>query len=62
MKEDKESCNGYQTTDEEKVNFWILEIKTGKVTGPLGNESFIAKKAELEISKDVVLQEIDDIR
>ncbi|MBK5446956.1 DUF3997 domain-containing protein [Peribacillus sp. TH24] len=62
LKEDEDSSNGYQISDEDKVNFWILEIKTGKVTGPLDDESFIAKKAELEISKDVVLQEIDDIR
>lgn len=46
----------------EKVNFWILEIKTGKVNGPLDEELFMEKKAELEISKEVVLQEIDDMR
>ena len=48
--------------DKEKVNFWILEIKTGKVNGPLDEELFMEKKAELEISKEVVLQEIDDMR
>ena len=62
LKEDPDSSNGYQIPDEEKVNFWILEIKTGKVNGPLDEELFMEKKAELEISKEVVLQEIDDMR
>ncbi|MGG3451731.1 DUF3997 domain-containing protein [Domibacillus aminovorans] len=62
LKEDDDSSNGYQIPDKENVHFWILEIKTGKVTGPLDDDSFMEKKAELKISKNVVLKEINDIR
>lgn len=61
LKEDETSHNGYQIPDETKVSFWILEVATGEVTGPLDEESYIKKKAELGISTEVVLQEIDDI-
>lgn len=62
LKNDDASENGYQIPDEKNVSFWILEVTTDEVTGPLDGNSFTKKKAEFGISNDVVLQEIDDIR
>ncbi|MFJ7829403.1 DUF3997 domain-containing protein [Peribacillus sp. NPDC097284] len=58
----KNDDNGYQIPDEKNVSFWILEMITDEVTGPLDGKSFTEKKAEFGISNDIVLQEIDDIR
>lgn len=62
LKDDEASNNGYQIPDEKNVNFWILEVTTDEVTGPLDGTSFTKKKAEYGISNDIVLQEIDDIK
>ncbi len=44
---DPESDNGMEIPDEKNYHFWILEIKNGKVIGPLDDVDFTKKKARI---------------
>lgn len=58
LKTDPRSSNGNQIPDESNVKFWIMEMKTKKVIGPLDEKEFLNKKIELSISNELVLQDI----
>ncbi|WLR52489.1 DUF3997 domain-containing protein [Bacillus tianshenii] len=62
LKEDPDSSNGYKIPNKDDVNFWILNYKSVEVFGPLGSNDFIKKKNKLEISQDVELKKIQDIK
>ncbi|MGW6379949.1 DUF3997 domain-containing protein [Peribacillus butanolivorans] len=62
LKEDPESENGYEIPDEESYHFWIVEIETGKATGPLDEQSFMEKRSELKIADDIILKDVYDIK
>ena len=59
---DPKSSNGYQIPNNDDVHFWILEIKSGKIFGPLDEVAFLEKKNEFGISKSVTLKEIGDLK
>ena len=59
---DPDRNDGSQIPDNKDVNFWILEIGSGKVFGPLDELNFIEKKTELGVSKSVILKKIEDLR
>lgn len=61
LKEDPNSHNGYQIPNESDVNYWILEIQSGKVFGPFDEEAFAKKRNELGISMGVELKEIHEL-
>ena len=50
----------YEIQDESKVSYWILEIESGTVYGPLKDNEFAEKKKELSISTDTVLKNLYD--
>ncbi|MDE5416150.1 DUF3997 domain-containing protein [Alkalihalobacterium chitinilyticum] len=56
LKEDPNSNNGYQIPNSEDVHFWIVEIKSGNVFGPLDEEGFRDKRNELGISNRLALK------
>lgn len=62
LMDDPSSSNSYQIPNNEDIHFWIVEIKSGKVFGPLDEENFAEKKKELGISKSVKLKEIEDLK
>ena len=51
--------NSYHIPDETKVNYWILEMETGKKFGPFNEKKFTKKKKELN-KKNVILKSVDD--
>ncbi|PQD93653.1 hypothetical protein CYL18_18785 [Pradoshia eiseniae] len=59
---DSESSNGSGIPDEQEYHFWIIQIKTGEVTGPLDDLSLTKKKEEYRISNDIVLKKIEDLK
>lgn len=62
LKKDPNSTNGYVIPNVDDVHFWIVAYQTGEVFGPLEEESFSEKKRQLNISEDVVLKKIEDLR
>ncbi|WP_042351613.1 DUF3997 domain-containing protein [Bacillus massiliigorillae] len=60
MKDPKRN-NGMEIPDEKNYHYWILEIKNGKVTGPLDDADFTKKKQEYQIFDDVVLKSVGDL-
>ena len=59
---DPKSSNGYQIPKNDDVHFWILEIKSGEVFGPLDEVNFVEKKNEFGISESVILKKIEDLK
>lgn len=59
---DPKSNNGMEIPDEKSFQFWIIEIKNGKAMGPLDDEDFTKKKQEYQISDDVILKNIKDLK
>ncbi|MGE7024408.1 DUF3997 domain-containing protein [Solibacillus cecembensis] len=59
---DPKSSNGYQIPNNDDVHFWILEIKSGEVFGPLDEVNFVEKKNEFDISESVILKKIEDLK
>ena len=59
---DPKSSNGYQIPNNDDVHFWILEIKSGEVFGPLDEVNFVEKKNEFGISESVILKKIEDLK
>ena len=59
---DPKSSNGYQIPNNDDVHFWILEIKSGEVLGPLDEVNFVEKKNEFGISESVILKKIEDLK
>jgi len=59
---DPKISNGYQIPNNDDVHFWILEIKSGKVFGPLDEVNFVEKKNEFGISESVILKKIEDLK
>ena len=62
LMDDPNSSNGYQVPNKDDEYFWILEIKSGNVFGPLDEEQFVEKKLELSISENVQLKKIEDLK
>ncbi|MBS4220091.1 DUF3997 domain-containing protein [Bacillus sp. FJAT-49711] len=62
LKEDSDSKNGYQIPNKDDIHFWILNFNTGEVFGSLDEKDFREKKVELDISEDVVLKKVGDIK
>lgn len=58
---DLESSNGYEIPDEQDAHFWIIQLETGKVTGPMDYSALTKKKEELQIAKDIVLKKVEDL-
>ena len=56
------SDDTYEIPDESKVNYWILEVESAKVYGPLTDKEFTEKKKELYISNNVVLKDISSYK
>lgn len=52
----------YEIQDESKVSYWILEIESGTVYGPLNDKEFIEKKKELSIAANTVLKNLYDYK
>ncbi|MDM5154994.1 DUF3997 domain-containing protein [Bacillus sp. DX1.1] len=61
LKQDPKNKN-YHIPNKQNYHYWILDIKTGKVTGPLDDESLKEKRTEFKISNDVFLNEIEKIK
>ncbi len=59
---DPKSSNGYQIPNNEDVQFWIIEIKSGKIFGPLDEVNFVEKKKEFGISESVIIKKIGDLK
>ncbi|WP_185147981.1 DUF3997 domain-containing protein [Peribacillus simplex] len=60
--DDPENPNNYEIPDKDTSHYWIIDIGTGVITGPLDEQNFADKKSELSISKDIKLKNVDDIR
>ncbi|WP_157805836.1 DUF3997 domain-containing protein [Bacillus sp. mrc49] len=60
--DDPENTNNTEIPATENYHYWIIDIKTGVVTGPLDEQNFVDKKSELSISKDIKLKNVEDIR
>ena len=58
---DLESSNGYEIPDEQDAHFWIIQLETGKVTGPMDYSALTKKIEELQIAKDIVLKKVEDL-
>ena len=61
LKEDPNN-NSYQIPNREDVHFWMVEIKSGNVFGPLDEEGFRDKRNELGISNRLALKKLEDIK
>ena len=59
---DPKSSNGYQIPNEDDVHFWIVQISSGKVFGPLDEERFDEKKKELRISERIKLKKVESLK
>lgn len=59
---DPKSGSNYQIPNDNDVNFWILEIDSEKVFGPLVEVDFVEKKTELGVSESVILKKIENLR
>ena len=57
-----ERNDGPQIPNKDDANFWILEIDSGKVFGPLDELNFVEKKTELGVSESVILKKIEYLR
>ena len=62
LMDDPNSSNGYQIPNKDDEHFWILEVKSGMVFGPLDENHFVEKKNELGISESVILKKIEDLK
>lgn len=60
--DDPENPNNTEIPNENTYYYWIIVIRTGEIIGPLNEENFANKKSELNISKDIKLKTIEDIR
>ncbi|WP_411954864.1 DUF3997 domain-containing protein [Alkalibacillus sp. S2W] len=61
LKDDPETESDYLVPDKNNYNFWILEIETANVIGPLNNKDFKKKREELKIPEDIVLKEVEEL-
>jgi hypothetical protein len=62
LEQDSKSNNGYEIPDTQDYHFWIIEIESGKVTGPLDDLGLIEKKKEYEITDDIILKSVQNLR
>lgn len=60
LTQDPNRTTSYEIPDETKVYYWILNIKTKEIHGPLGQEDYEHKKTELHIPDTVMLKDLSD--
>ncbi len=48
---------GTMKLDETKLNYWIIDVNTDELYGPLSKEEFKSKRSELEIDSNLKLKD-----
>lgn len=61
LMKDPDSSNSYKMPNKDDVQFWILEVESGKVIGLFDEASFKDIKKELGISISVKLKDVQDL-
>ena len=55
------SQNGDEIPDEQNDHYWIIQLENGNVTGPIDELELTKTKEKLQISKEFILTEVEDL-